>query len=96
MDGHDPRPHRGLVAKLLRGEEHRVRTCVGAGYCIDRIYMGADALCLQNAATGRERTMPHVIEPSPGPRRRVVVVGAGPAGLEAARVSASRGHEVVL
>ena len=87
-------PH--LVAKLLRGEEHRVRTCVGAGYCIDRIYVGADALCLQNAATGRERTMPHVIEPSTGPRRRVVVIGAGPAGLEAARVSASRGHEVVV
>ena len=73
-----------------------MRTCVGAGYCIDRIYVGADALCLQNPATGRERTMPHVIEPSPGPRRRVVVVGAGPAGLEAARVSASRGHDVVL
>ena len=87
-------PH--LVAKLLRGEEHRVRTCVGAGYCIDRIYVGADALCVQNPATGRERTMPHVIEPGRGPRRKVVVVGAGPAGLEAARVSASRGHEVVL
>ena len=87
-------PH--LVAKLARGEEHRVRTCVGAGYCIDRIYVGADALCLQNPATGRERRMPHVIEPSDGPRRKVVVVGAGPAGLEAARVSASRGHDVVL
>ena len=87
-------PH--LVAKVERGEEHRVRTCVGAGYCIDRIYMGADALCLQNPATGRERTMPHVIAPSRGPRRKVVVVGAGPAGLEAARVSASRGHDVVL
>ena len=87
-------PH--LVAKLERGEEHRVRTCVGAGYCIDRIYVGADALCLQNPATGRERTMPHVIEPSRGPKRTVVVVGAGPAGLEAARVSASRGHDVVL
>ncbi len=87
-------PH--LVAKLARGEEHRVRTCVGAGYCIDRIYVGADALCLQNPATGRERTMPHVIKASPGPKRKVVVVGAGPAGLEAARVSASRGHDVVL
>ena len=87
-------PH--LVAKLLRGEESRVRTCVGAGYCIDRIYVGADALCLQSPATGREGTMPHVIEPSLGPRRKVVVVGAGPAGLEAARVSASRGHDVVL
>ena len=32
-----------------------MRICVGAGYCIDRIYAGADALCLQNPATGRER-----------------------------------------
>ena len=87
-------PH--IVAKMMRGEEERIRPCVGAGYCIDRIYVGGDALCLHNPATGRERTMPHVIRPGPGPRRKVVVVGAGPAGLEAARVSALRGHEVVV
>ncbi len=40
--------------------------------------------------------MPHVVPRSAGPRRKVVVVGAGPAGLEAARVAAERGHEVVL
>jgi len=87
-------PH--LVAKLMRGEEDRIRPCVGAGYCIDRIYVGGDALCVHNPSTGRERTMPHIIATSGGPRRRVVVVGGGPAGLEAARVSAARGHEVVL
>ncbi len=87
-------PH--IVAKMMRGEEERIRPCVGAGYCIDRIYIGGDALCLHNPATGREKTMPHVVEPAPGPRRKVVVVGAGPAGLEAARVSALRGHEVVV
>jgi 2,4-dienoyl-CoA reductase-like NADH-dependent reductase (Old Yellow Enzyme family) len=87
-------PH--IVAKMLRGEEDRIRPCVGAGYCIDRIYVGGDALCVHNPATGRERTMPHVVRPSEGPRKRVVVVGGGPAGLEAARVSAARGHEVVL
>ena len=87
-------PH--IVAKMMRGEEERIRPCVGAGYCIDRIYVGGDALCLHNPATGRERTMPHVVGPSPGPRRKVVVMGAGPAGLEAARVSALRGHEVVV
>jgi 2,4-dienoyl-CoA reductase-like NADH-dependent reductase (Old Yellow Enzyme family) len=87
-------PH--IVAKLARGEEDRIRPCVGAGYCIDRIYTGGDALCIHNAATGRERTMPHVIRASDGPRRRVAIVGGGPAGLEAARVTAARGHEVVL
>jgi 2,4-dienoyl-CoA reductase-like NADH-dependent reductase (Old Yellow Enzyme family) len=87
-------PH--IVAKVLRGEEDRIRPCVGAGYCIDRIYVGGDALCVHNPATGRERTMPHVIPRSDGPPRRVVVIGGGPAGLEAARVSATRGHAVTL
>ena len=85
-----------LVSKIREGQEDRIRQCVGANYCIDRQYQGQDVLCIQNAATSRERTMPHVITPSGGPRRRVVVVGAGPAGLEAARVARERGHDVVL
>jgi hypothetical protein len=87
-------PH--IVAKIMRGEEQRIRPCVGAGYCIDRIYQGGEALCLHNPATGREETMPHVVPKSTGPAKKIVVVGAGPAGLEAARVSALRGHKVVL
>ncbi|WP_029353273.1 NADH:flavin oxidoreductase [Bosea sp. 117] len=86
-------PH--LVKKLTEGHEDDIRQCVGAGYCIDRIYVGGDALCIQNAATGREATMPHVI-PKAETTRKVVVVGAGPGGLEAARVCAERGHSVVL
>jgi 2,4-dienoyl-CoA reductase-like NADH-dependent reductase (Old Yellow Enzyme family) len=87
-------PH--IVAKMMRGEEERIRPCVGAGYCIDRIYQGGEALCLHNPATGREATMPHVIEPSAGAKKKIVIVGAGPAGLEAARVSALRGHKVTV
>jgi NADPH-dependent 2,4-dienoyl-CoA reductase/sulfur reductase-like enzyme len=87
-------PH--IVAKSLRGEEDRIRPCVGVGYCIDRIYEGGEALCIHNPATGREATMPHVIPRAHSPARRIVVVGAGPAGLEAARVAAARGHSVVL
>ncbi|HXY30856.1 MAG TPA: FAD-dependent oxidoreductase [Gemmatimonadaceae bacterium] len=85
-----------LPAKIERGEEDRIRPCIGMGYCIDRIYTGRDSLCIHNAATGREGTMPHIVPRATGRRRRVVIVGAGPAGLEAARVSAERGHEVVL
>ena len=87
-------PH--IALKVREGREHEIRPCVGATYCLDRIYEGHEALCIHNPATGREGTMPHVIEKSDGPKKRIVVVGAGPAGLEAARVSAERGHEVVV
>ncbi len=86
-------PH--IVAKIRRGEEHRIRPCVGANYCLDRIYQGGMALCLHNPATGRELEQPHVAEKA-DTRRRIVIIGAGPAGLEAARVCAERGHEVIV
>lgn len=86
-------PH--LVIKIRDGKEDQIRQCVGANYCIDRQYFGQDVLCIQNAATSREATMPHTFEKAPN-KRKVVVVGAGPAGLEAARVARERGHDVVL
>uniref|UniRef100_UPI0035B1B333 FAD-dependent oxidoreductase n=1 Tax=Tabrizicola sp. TaxID=2005166 RepID=UPI0035B1B333 len=53
------------------------------------------ALCIHNPPTGREQHMPHEIEKA-AVKKKVVVVGAGPAGLEAARVAAERGHSVVV
>ena len=85
-----------IVKKIEAGREDKIRPCVGASYCLDRVGQGHDALCIHNAATGREATMPHVIAKTSGPIRKVAVVGGGPAGLEAARVSAARGHQVVL
>jgi 2,4-dienoyl-CoA reductase-like NADH-dependent reductase (Old Yellow Enzyme family) len=86
-------PH--IARKVAEGREHEIRPCVGMGYCIDSIYSG-QAVCIHNAATGREATIPHVIAKTAGPKRKVVVVGAGPAGLEAARVAGERGHAVVV
>ncbi len=86
-------PHIGR--KVMVGEEHRIRPCVGATYCLDRIYEGGEALCIHNAATGREGEMPHDI-PKAAISRNAVVVGAGPGGLEAARVLAERGHKVTV
>jgi N-methyl-L-proline demethylase len=87
-------PH--IVRKVAERREGTIRPCVGASYCIDRIYEGNEALCIHNPATGREATIPQTIAVSDGPRRKVVVVGAGPAGLEAARVAAERGHAVTV
>lgn len=86
-------PH--IVQKIREGREDDMRPCVGATFCLDRIYQGGEALCIHNAATGRELSMPHVIAPAPAPRH-IVIVGAGPAGLEAARVAAERGHVVTV
>ncbi|MFA9419893.1 MAG: FAD-dependent oxidoreductase, partial [Gammaproteobacteria bacterium] len=86
-------PH--LVQKLIEGREQDIRPCVGATYCLDRIYHGQAALCTHNASTGRELEMSHVISPA-RKARKVAIVGAGPAGLEAARVSAERGHQVIV
>lgn len=87
-------PH--IALKIAKGREHEIRPCVGATYCLDRIYEGHEALCVHNPATGREATMPHVIAKSGAAPRRVVIVGAGPAGLEAARVAGERGHDVTV
>jgi N-methyl-L-proline demethylase len=86
-------PH--LVRKIIEGREEQIRPCVGANYCLDRIYQGGSAYCLHNAASGRELTMPHEV-PRAATSRKVVVIGAGPAGLEAARVAGERGHRVIV
>ncbi|WEX89641.1 NADH:flavin oxidoreductase [Sinorhizobium garamanticum] len=86
-------PH--IVRKIIEKREDDIRPCVGANYCLDRIYQGGAAYCIHNAATGRELTMPHTIAKADR-RKKIVIVGAGPAGLEAARVAGERGHEVVV
>ncbi|MEO1178527.1 MAG: FAD-dependent oxidoreductase [Pseudomonadota bacterium] len=78
-----------IVSKIAVGAEDWIAPCVGATYCTDH------KRCIHTPSSGREVDLPHRIEPTTT-RRKATVVGAGPAGLEAARVLAERGHEVSL
>lgn len=80
-------PH--LVNKLKNDDIGQIRPCVGAQHC-QAVHRPK---CIHNAATGREMTMSHTIAKA-NRARKAVVVGAGPGGLEAARVLAERGHNV--
>ena len=86
-------PH--IVRKMTLGREGDIRPCVGANYCLDRIYQGGAAYCIHNPASGRELEWPQEVPVGSG-GLQVVIVGAGPGGLEAARVAATRGHSVTV
>ncbi len=92
---------RGLIAEpnLLRnafeGKEERSRTCIACNWCMAGIPEGA-AVCAINPATFRERLWADEVTPLAAVKSKVIVVGAGPGGLEAARTAAVRGHDVTL
>ena len=82
-----------LPAKLLSGTPERVRTCINCYLCVAQNFWDGAPICAINAELGHYDEGP--ITPATD-RRRVVVVGGGPGGMEAARVAAMRGHSVTL
>jgi 2,4-dienoyl-CoA reductase-like NADH-dependent reductase (Old Yellow Enzyme family)/thioredoxin reductase len=82
-----------LPRKAAEGRLADVLRCIGCNACIAHYHAGTPIACAQNPRTGRERTLPRPERTAR--RRRVVVVGAGPAGLAAAAEAAAAGHEVV-
>jgi 2,4-dienoyl-CoA reductase-like NADH-dependent reductase (Old Yellow Enzyme family) len=83
-----------LLPKSLAGREAEVRPCISHNYCIGQIGAHRPIACMMNARVGREAMWPET--PVAASRKRVLVIGGGPAGLEAARVSALAGHEVTV
>lgn len=86
-----------LVAKGRAGRSHDVRPCIGSSMgCVGKVMTTGRLGCVVNVAAGSETITPFE-PPSPAPTpKRVLIVGGGPAGLEAARTAALRGHTVDL
>jgi 2,4-dienoyl-CoA reductase-like NADH-dependent reductase (Old Yellow Enzyme family)/thioredoxin reductase len=82
-----------LPIKLGEGRREDIRPCIYCYTCVGKIFLNQSNCCAVNPATGREAEFG--IKPAETPRR-VLVVGGGPAGMEAARVAALRGHRVTL
>lgn len=82
-----------LPNKLAAGHREAVRPCINCYTCVGQIFVNQVVKCAVNPSCAREEELP--IEPAREPRR-VLVIGGGPAGMEAARIAALRGHQVAL
>ncbi len=91
--GHIAEPQ--LVNNALHGNEVRSRACIAGNHCIDERAKGGLGCAINPATAREERWGVRTMLPAPS-RRRVVVIGGGPGGCEAARVAAQRGHEVTV
>ena len=82
-----------LPRKLAAQQAEQIRPCIYCYVCVSQIFVNQRVKCAVNPQVGREFEWPVEMAPE---SRRVLVVGGGPAGMEAARVAAQRGHEVTL
>lgn len=88
----DPR----LIEKARGGRSHEITRCIGANVCIRRLGENNTVVCVMNPAMGREAALGHGTLRPAERKRRIAVVGAGPAGLRFAGTAATRGHDVVV
>ncbi|UCD84546.1 MAG: FAD-dependent oxidoreductase [Deltaproteobacteria bacterium] len=85
-----------LPRKAKSGQARKIRPCVACNQgCLDMVFEVAPVTCLVNHRAGKELEFPESL-PKAGSSRKILVIGGGAAGMEAAAIAAERGHEVVI
>ena len=84
-----------LLHKTAEDRVEEIRPCVGGLLCLSRMFRDLPYNCAMNPRLSHEYEPQYEVRPAPTPKR-VLVVGGGPAGLEAAKIAAERGHQVTL
>ena len=83
----------GLPNKILSGQEHLIRPCIYCYVCVSQIFINKPMMCAVNSQLGNEHRNEKIIY-STARQKNILVVGAGPSGMEAARLLAMQGHQV--
>ena len=83
-----------MPKKVLEGREEDIRHCVACNLCLARLFRDAPMTCYINPVCAHEHKPEYVNPPAAEEQKNVMIVGAGPAGLECAYMAARRGHEV--
>ena len=83
----------GLPNKILSGQEHLIRPCIYCYVCVSQIFINKPMMCAVNSQLGNEHRNEKIIY-STARQKNILVVGAGPSGMEAARLLAMQGHRV--
>ena len=84
-----------LPNKVLSGQEHLIRPCIYCYVCVSQIFINQPMMCAVNSQLGNEYLHENIIC-SDANRKKILVIGAGPSGMEAARLLALKGHEVEI
>ncbi len=85
----------GLPNKILSGQEHLIRPCIYCYVCVSQIFINQPMMCAVNSQLGNEYRNENIIHTT-ADQKNILVIGAGPSGMEAARLLAMRGHHVEI
>ena len=83
----------GLPNKVISGQEHLIRPCIYCYVCVSQIFINKPMMCAVNSQLGNEHRSENIIH-STAYQKKILVIGAGPSGMESARLLAMRGHHV--